>query len=59
MNDHLGWLNVYKPINISSFGDFGIRSKVGYDTMTILDAAPTISMGFEMNIPRLNKKNIM
>ena len=20
MNDHLGWLNVYKPINITSFG---------------------------------------
>ena len=46
-------------INVSSFGDFGIRSKVGYDTITILDNAPTISMGFEMNIPRLNKKNIM
>tara|TARA_Y100001968_G_C19436808_1_gene760173 strand:- start:598 stop:2043 length:1446 start_codon:yes stop_codon:yes gene_type:complete len=46
-------------INVSSFGDFGIRSKVGYETITILDDAPTISMGFEMNIPRLNKKNIM
>ena len=46
-------------INVSSFGDFGLRSKVGYDTITILDNAPTISMGFEMNIPRLNKKNIM
>jgi len=46
-------------MNLSGFGDFGRRSKVGYEDEPIYDGAATMSMGFEMNIPRLNKKNIM
>ena len=46
-------------MNLSGFGDFGLRSKVGYDDEPIYNEASTVSMGFEMNIPRLNKKSIM
>tara|TARA_B100001123_G_C15281320_1_gene1014104 strand:- start:622 stop:2067 length:1446 start_codon:yes stop_codon:yes gene_type:complete len=46
-------------IHANYFGDFGRRSKVGWDTVPVFEDATTISMGFEMNIPRLNKKNIM
>ena len=45
-------------INLSDFGDFGLRSKVGYEEALIYDQAPTISMGFEMNIPRKFKKSV-
>ena len=45
-------------VNFSEMGDFGNRSKVGQTDAVISPDAPTICFGFEMNVPKLNKRQL-
>ena len=38
-------------VHFDKIGDFQNRSKVGQETVTIMENAPTLSFGFKMNIP--------
>ena len=44
-------------VNFSGMGDFGNRSKVGQADVAVLSHASTICFGFEMNVPKLSRKN--
>ncbi len=45
-------------VNFSGMGDLGNRSKVGQSEAYVLPDASTICFGFEMNVPKLSKRNI-
>ena len=45
-------------VNFSGMGDLGNRSKVGQSDVSVLPDASTICFGFEMNVPKLSKRNI-
>ena len=44
-------------VNFSGMGDLGNRSKVGQADAAVLPDASTICFGFEMNVPKLSKRN--
>ena len=45
-------------VHFSEMGDFGNRSKVGQTDAAISPDAATICFGFEMNVPKLNKRQL-
>jgi len=45
-------------VHFSDMGDFGNRSKVGQTDAAISPDASTICFGFEMNVPKLNKRRL-
>ena len=48
-------------IHFNNMGDFGLRSKAGEENkdLPVLEDAATVCFGFEMNVPRIQNKDVM